>query len=381
MIGFSKLTASSLAILLLGLSGLGLAQVQEKVKAKAPASKAAPKSGTTKPAAPQPETKKAEQPKKPSPPVKPIPDDEPAEEKPAKKTEDAGKESADAELEAAILKSAEAFVAAYNKHDAQAIAELFTEKAELWDEDGNLTKGREAIEQNFAEIFKEFPEGKVEIQVESIRLLTPHIAMEEGLVIGTPVPDGPQVLTNYTVIQVKVDDEWKLASVSDTEAASEQLTAHDHLQQLAWMVGDWMDENPEAIIKSSCDWDASGNYLLHEFAVQISGGMNASGSIRIGWDPLTRQIKSWVFDADSGYAEGLWTRIGDEWIVHVRGVNADGEATSAISVYRYIDDETFSWRSYDRTVGGEPQDDIPENVIKRHPPAPEVEAAAVDTAK
>lgn len=381
MIGFSKLIASSLAILLLGQVGIGLAQVQEKAKAKAPATKAPPKPGVTKPAAPKAETKKAEEPKKASPPVKPIPDDEPAEEKPAKKTEDAGKEGADAEVEAAILKSAEAFVEAYNKHDAKAIADLFTEKAELWDEDGNLTKGREAIEQNFAATFKEYPEGKIEIHVESVRLLTPHIAMEEGLVIGTPAPDGPEVHTNYTVIQVKVDGEWKLASVSDTDAASEQLTAHDHLQQLGWMVGDWMDESADSIIKSSCDWDASGNYLLHEFAVQISGGLNASGSIRIGWDPLTRQIKSWVFDADSGYSEGLWTRIGEEWIVHSRGVNADGNATTAISVYRYIDDDTFSWRSYDRTVGGEPEDDVPENVIKRHPPVPETEAAAVDNTK
>ena len=92
--------------------------------------------------------------------------------------------------------------------------------------------------------------------------------------------------------------------------------------------------------------------------------------MRIGWDPLTRQLKSWTFDVDSGYSEGLWTRIEDEWVVKIHGVNAEGEATSAVSVFRYIDEDTMSWRSYDRTVGGQPADDVPENIIKRHPPAP-----------
>lgn len=374
MTRISKLTASLLALFILGIGWTSEVQAQETIKAKPPAPKAPPKPGLTKSATAKPETKTTEDAKKTPTPGKTIPKDESAADK-------SDKNHADQESEAAIQKSAEAFVEAYNKHDAKAVAALFAERAEFVDEDGNLIKGRDEIEQNFANVFEASPEGKIAIEIDSIRLLTPNIALEEGLVIGTPVPDEPPTHTNYTAIHVKVDGEWKLGSVSDTDASSEQLTAQDHLQQLAWMVGDWVDENPDAIIKSSCDWDHSGNYLLFEFAVQIAGGMDASGSIRVGWDPLTRQIKSWVFDADSGYAEGLWTRIGDEWIVHMRGVNAAGEATSAVSVYRYIDDDTMSWRSYDRTVGGEPANDIPENVIKRHPPAPEVEAAATATPK
>jgi uncharacterized protein (TIGR02246 family) len=272
--------------------------------------------------------------------------------------------------EEAIRRSAAAFSTAYKAHDAKAVAELFALKAEFTDEDGELIKGREAIQQNFAEMFNKFPDSKIEIEITSIRVLTPNIALEEGIVRGQPVPDEATNVSSYVVIHVKVDGHWLIASVSDFEADSEELTPNDHLQPLAWLVGDWLDESADSTVKSSCHWDESGNYLLIDFYLQIAGGVSASGSMRIGWDPLSGQLKSWTFDADSGYAEGLWIRIDDEWIVRSHGVNAAGKVTSGISVFRFIDNDTMTWRAYDRVVGGEPAEDIPENLIKRHAPAP-----------
>jgi uncharacterized protein (TIGR02246 family) len=270
----------------------------------------------------------------------------------------------------AIRKSAAAFTTAYNAHDAKAVSELFALKAEVTDEDGELIKGREAIQQNFATMFKKFPKCKVEVEVTSIRVLTPNIALEEGIVRGNPVPDEATNVSSYVVVHVKVDGHWLIASVSDFEADAEELTPNDHLQPLAWMVGDWLDESPDSTVKSSCRWDESENYLLVDFYLQIAGSVSASGSMRIGWDPLSGQLKSWTFDADSGYSEGLWIRVGDEWIVRSHGVNAAGKVTSGISAFRFIDNDTMTWRAYDRVIGGEPADDIPENIIKRHAPPP-----------
>lgn len=273
--------------------------------------------------------------------------------------------------EEAIRHSATAFSTAYNAHDAKKVSELFALKAEFTDEDGILIKGREAIQQNFAEMFTKFPDSKIEVEITSIRVLTPNIALEEGIVRGTPVPDEATNVSGYVVVHVKVDGHWLIASVSDFEADAEELTANDHLQQLAWMEGHWLDESADSTVKSSCRWDDSGNYLLLDFYLQLAGGVSANGSMRIGWDPLTGQLKSWTFDADSGYSEGLWIRVGDEWIVRSHGVNSEGKVTSGISVFRYIDNDTMTWRAYERVVGGEPAEDIPENVIKRHAPAPE----------
>jgi uncharacterized protein (TIGR02246 family) len=317
-------------------------------------------------------------PKKTAPPAAKPPADAPANQKPTtpadkptatKPAADQPAASTDAD-EAAIRKGAAAFVAAYNAHDAKALAALFALKAEFTDEDGNLIRGREAIEQSFADVFKQYPDGKIEVEVESVRVLTPNIAVEEGIVRGQPVPDEAANLSSYVAVNVKVDGKWLIASVHDYEADAAELTANDYLQELDWMVGDWVQENPDSVVKSSCRWDESGNYLLHDFSLQMAGGLNASGSMRIGWDPLTRQIKSWTFDANSGYSEGLWTRVGDEWIVKARGVNSAGHATTATNVYRYVDAHTMTLRSYDRTVAGEPGAEVVEFVIKRQAPPP-----------
>jgi uncharacterized protein (TIGR02246 family) len=357
---FMKGTVALVAAFILFAGWAAFAQVQEKPKAKLPA--------TTKPAPAAPKAS-ADTAKKPAEAAKSAP----AAAKDATKPAAADKSSSEPESadEAAIRKGAEAFVAAYNAHDAKAVSELFALKAEFTDEDGNLIKGREAIEKDFAEMFAEYPDCRIEVEIDSIRLLTPNIAIEEGIVRGHPMHDQPKNVCKYVAVHVKVEGRWLTASVSDYEAEPEDLSASDNLQELAWMVGDWIDESPDSVVKSSCRWDDSGNYLLHEFVLEIAGGISANGSMRIGSDPLTGQLKSWTFNADSGYSEGLWTRTGDEWSVKTRGVNGDGEVTLSTNVYHLIDNDTMTWRSYDRVVGSESADDVPEYIIKRQAPAPE----------
>ena len=51
-----------------------------------------------------------------------------------------------------------------------------------------------------------------------------------------------------------------------------------------------------------------------------------SGTQRIGWDPLKRQFKTWIFDSEGGHGEGYYTRNGDQWVVKTEGVRP-GRAT------------------------------------------------------
>ena len=53
---------------------------------------------------------------------------------------------------------------------------------------------------------------------------------------------------------------------------------------------------------------------------------------RIGWDPLTKQIKSWVFDSEGGYGDEFWTRKGNQWVIKSTGVLPDGRTASATHV-------------------------------------------------
>lgn len=273
------------------------------------------------------------------------------------------------EEEQAIRASADLFVKVYNSHDAKAVAELFTPEAEFIDEGGNLVKGRKAIEQDFAKFFKDNPKATIHLDIHEIHILTPNIAIEEGFVHAVPVPDGFENITSYVTLHTKQDGKWKVASVRDYEVADEDVSPHERLLPLAWLLGDWIEEGPDSVVTTSCKWSENGNYLLEKLDVFVAGRSALKADARIGWDPVTRQIKWWLFDSEGGYAEGFWIPKEDEWIVKSQGVDHDGRQLFSTSVFRIVDDDTMAWRSYDRIVDGELTPDVNEIVIKRKPPS------------
>ena len=272
--------------------------------------------------------------------------------------------------EKAIRASAEAFTKLYNAHDSKGLAALFALKAEVIDEAENLVKGRDAIEKAFADVFKANPESSMQVEVDSIRVLTPNLAIEEGTTLSKDSPEDLESASVYVAIHVKVDGQWLLASVRDWPAPLAEMTPHDHLLELSWLIGEWIEESPDSIVHTVCQWHDNENFLMQEFKVQIAGEVAMSGTMRIGWDAVTKQFKSWVFDSHGGHSEGLWHRHGDAWVVKSRGATAKGETASSTNVYRQIDGDTLSWQSLDRVIDGERQDDIAEIVIKRRPPSP-----------
>ncbi len=94
------------------------------------------------------------------------------------------------------------------------------------------------------------------------------------------------------------------------------------------------------------------------------------GEQRIGWDPLTKQIKSWVFDSEGGNAEGLWTTVENGWEIKMTGVRADGAAASSTNTYVLDGPDRFVWSSVDRLIGGEQEPDL-SVIIVRKPPQPD----------
>ena len=84
--------------------------------------------------------------------------------------------------------------------------------------------------------------------------------------------------------------------------------------------------------------------------------------------PLTKQIKSWVFDSDGGYGDALWTRNGNQWIIKSTGVLPDGRIATATNVLTRTGPNTARWASTQRTVGGQLIPDHRESVMVRRPP-------------
>ncbi|MGD9858044.1 MAG: DUF4440 domain-containing protein, partial [Planctomycetaceae bacterium] len=133
-----------------------------------------------------------------------------------------------------------------------------------------------------------------------------------------------------------------------------------------WLIGEWVDESDEATVRTSTRWSEDGNYILSEFHVEASGVRTMDGSQRIGWDPVAKQIRSWVFDSEGGFAEGAWTKVGDEWLVKANGVRPDGTVASATNVYSPLDGKTIRWSTTQRVIEGELQPDV--SVVMVHQP-------------
>lgn len=261
---------------------------------------------------------------------------------------------------------------AYNAADAKAVAALFTEDAELVDEDGNVTHGRAAIEELFAAAFEAKPGAKMVIEVDSIRSIGPGLVVEDGMTTVTVSPGEPPERSRYTVVHIKQDGKWRMASARDiTPIAPSNV---ERLQQLEWLIGEWMDESPNTVVHSNYRWSEDGNFIINEFSAKIGGHPAMSGTQRFGWDPLANQIRSWVFDSTGGYGEGLWTRDGDRWVIKLRNVTSDGQVGTATNVLKMIDKDRWGWQSYDRMVGGELTPEIEEVIVVRKPPKPDTAA-------
>lgn len=260
-----------------------------------------------------------------------------------------------------------AFTKAYNAGDAKAIASMFTVGGEAADEKGNVARGRAEIERIFAAVFQEHPQAKITIKVDSIRFLGPTVAIEEGVSTVVRTPGEPGESGRYSVTYVVQDGKWLMAAARELAADDEQFAASE-LEQLGWLVGNWIDESSEGLVKSSYRWDEKRHFIMGEFTLQVSGQTALSGTQRIGWDPRTRQLRSWVFDSEGGFGEGLWTRQGDRWIVKFSGVAHDGHSGSMTNIYTRLGKDKYSMESRDRVVGGELTQDAGAVVVVREPP-------------
>ncbi|HVA48276.1 MAG TPA: SgcJ/EcaC family oxidoreductase [Pirellulales bacterium] len=261
------------------------------------------------------------------------------------------------------------FVKAFNEQDAKAIAAQFAPQAEMVDLEGNVVQGREAIEKSYAEHFEE-PLLTIAVEIESLRFVGDNLAIEDGQLVLTSEDHDLTLRTRYSTVHVREGGRWLVASSRDVVNPNDRVPPHEHLEQLAWLVGDWVEEGGDSIVATSCRWDENKNFLLSEYTVQVAGQITMSGTQRIGWDPLTRQIKTWTFDGDGGYGEGFWHRDGDRWLVKLEGVSADGRAGSVTQIHTRVNDHTRTWRAVDRMLGGEPLADINEITVVRRAPKP-----------
>jgi uncharacterized protein (TIGR02246 family) len=256
-------------------------------------------------------------------------------------------------------------VSAFNQGDAKAIAALWTEDGEYIDDRGRRFAGRDAIEKGYAEFFTENPGLVIQLAVESLRLVSPNTAIEDGLASVKSDSGVGGGVSRYTVVHVKEDGKWLMASVRDT--AIEAPAAVRSAADLQWLIGTWVAEEHGVQTESVCRWAVDGRFIERRYTTTQFDGTKTSGVQWIGWNAQGGHVQSWDFSSDGGHAVGVWSPTEGGWQAKVEGITGDGIATAAVNRLTRLDDNAYAWQSVRRFLGDVPLPDTDEVVIKRRP--------------
>jgi uncharacterized protein (TIGR02246 family) len=110
-----------------------------------------------------------------------------------------------------IQKLNDAFVAAFNKGDSQALAAFYTEDAHVLPAGGEMVQGRQAIQSFWDNTMKQLGDGK--LTTVDVQPLGPDAAREIGTFSFKTKGNAPQEVSGkYVVVWRKINDQWKLAT-------------------------------------------------------------------------------------------------------------------------------------------------------------------------
>lgn len=267
--------------------------------------------------------------------------------------------------EAAIRKAVESYVAAFNQGDAKALAAMWSPEAVYTNPlSGAQVVGQAEIEKQFAAIFADAKGAKLEAKTDSLQFVSPSVGIEHGTA-KVLVPDQAPQETEYTAVYVKRDGQWLLDRVTEEDVPAPVPSHYEQLKDLEWMIGRWVDQDDDATVVTECNWTKNNNFITRSFTIQIRDRIDMAGMQIIGWDPAAKQIRSWVFDSDGGFGQATWKKKDNRWYCQQSGVLPDGRKASAVHIITYVDDNTCTLQSVNRSVDGELLPNIDEVVVGR----------------
>lgn len=256
-----------------------------------------------------------------------------------------------------IKNNARAYVEVYNNHDAEKVGSFWAANAVYAIPDTKETiNGRKAIVDYFKKLFEGDDLPKIEVIVDHIEFKGGDKAIENGHVTFI-YPDGSEDESAYQAENVKESGKWLLQSVQEVETGVVQSN-HEHLKELEWLVGSWVDTDEDSDITLNFEWGKNKNFLIEHFVVKVLDQDEMEGTQIIGWDPVQQKIRAWVFDSDGGFREGSWSYDGDSWVAMMATTLADGKKGSSLDIYTKVNEDTFAFSMDSRDIDGDVLPDV-----------------------
>lgn len=266
---------------------------------------------------------------------------------------------------AAIRAAATAYREALERGDGAALTALWTPDGDIVDDIGTVLSGRDT-----AAVVgppSAGPRPEIQLTETGLRFLADDVAIEDGIV-EVRMPDGSTMDGHFTAVWVRHEGAWKIGAVREARIPGTEGPAT--LQALDWMVGDWIavpaaGRGEEAAagsvagpIEVAVRWNASRTFLMRDMRIPPPPGAPEGAapleiSQRIGWDPLTRQIRGWAFGSDGSHGDSTWTIDGSAWLARTVSVRPDGRRSATLVVYTPDGADRCIVQSLPTHVGGE----------------------------
>lgn len=261
----------------------------------------------------------------------------------------------------AVQTAVKNLVKVFEKGDAKALADLWTEEGEYVGDDAAPLRGRGAIEEGYVQFFKKNAGVKLELTVESIRFLSRDSAVVEGTARSYKGSKaGEPTSSRLSALYARDNGQWFIALLREwpDEGAA--------LRDVDWLIGSWEAKNDAVEVRTTYEWDEGRSFIRARFTIKNKEkDVSLSGTQLIGKDPRTGLLHSWLFESDGGFSEAVWNWDGKQWRLDAAGVEADGDETTATNLLTPVDKDSFTWQSIDRTAGGETAPNIPPVKVAR----------------
>lgn len=266
--------------------------------------------------------------------------------------------------ESAVRQTIDDYVAAFNAGQIDAVADYWAASATHTDlETGELTQGREAIRADIEAGIEGQPGLRLREEVERVRMITPQVASVKGTIVVTRGEQQP-VESRFSAILVNTDGKWRIESIEES-AVPLPPTPQAALQELNWLIGTWAEATADATVTNDVRWSSERAFLVRSYAVVSEDGGSLQGTQLIGWDPRAAQIRSWSFNSDGSFGDGMWSKNEDSWLIRSAQTLADGRAASGTYVLQKVNEDQLSWRLIGHEIEGEPQPSTDPSLLVR----------------
>lgn len=275
-----------------------------------------------------------------------------------------GKESGDAEN--FIKKRLQDFTEAINQHRVEALPTFWTQDASLVNPTtSEVYKGKKEITAYLQKRSQEIAQRKLSFAFTPSKITFPaqNQAVVEGVV---EIKAHGQLIQRHVrkIGLVNLSGQWYINDVREIEAMPAP-SAFSHLKELEWLIGNWKDSDQDVTITFSAKWDKFKNFIVQEFKMEIYGQTIMEGMQIIGWDPIEKHVHSWIYDSDGGFGQGVWMEKNGSWQVSLNYTFSDGSVGEATNIYSQINAQSYRYTSVDRSIDGEPIDNIPPITVQK----------------